>query len=62
MTLLTPPDTNTILMALITSIGWVISWFHGQRNGMKKAILIGWQHRAMWEEYAKKKGLPLNGG
>jgi hypothetical protein len=59
---MTLPDSNTWLIFLGSCIGWVIAWFHGQRNGVRKAILRGWQHQVMWEDYAKKKGLPLNGG
>lgn len=58
---MTPPDTNTILLVLITALGWVGAWFHGQRNGARKAALRDWQHEQMWASYSAMKGIG-NGG
>jgi hypothetical protein len=59
---MTLPDSNTWLIFLGSTIGWVVAWFHGQRSGIRKAVLMEWQHRAMWQEFAGKRKLPINGG
>ena len=50
---MTQPDTNTYIIILINVLGWLGAlWRNSTRN---------YQHRAMWQEYAERKKIPVNG-
>lgn len=63
---MTVPDTNTILLSMITLIGWIGAWFSGRRNGARKeairnAILIR-EHNEMYADWREMHKVKRNGG
>jgi len=58
---MTFPDTNTITIALVTSIGYVVVWYHGRRNGARRVIEMEKEHKMMWGEYKHMKKIRENG-
>ena len=52
-----PPDVSTLLVIAINVGGWAYTIIH---NYWRNSI-VRYQHKAMWKEYAGKKGIPTNG-
>jgi hypothetical protein len=55
------PDANTLLMMIAGFAGWAWSAFRRWQMSQLLKGFKAWQHKAMWQEYAEKHDIPVNG-
>lgn len=58
---MTVKDWAMLLVTLIGSGGWFLSWWNHRTLKIELRGLRGWKFRAMWRDYAKDHGIPING-